>query len=79
MPLLHNPRPRPQYRVRRPERAANDPARGWGAYAGDGTWLQLDWDDFDTLLLGGSAECIPCGYGAAAAAAVTEAGSVMSS
>jgi hypothetical protein len=40
----------------------NDPDRGWGAYAGDRTWLGLDWDDFDVLFLGGSAECVPCGY-----------------
>jgi hypothetical protein len=40
----------------------NDPARGWGADSPEGEWLPLEWDDFDVLFLGGSAECVPCGW-----------------
>jgi hypothetical protein len=39
-----------------------DPGRGWGADGTDGSWLPLEWDDFDVLFLGGSAECAPCGW-----------------
>jgi hypothetical protein len=39
-----------------------DPARGWGADGPAGEWLPLDWDDFDVLFLGGSGECVPCGW-----------------
>jgi hypothetical protein len=39
-----------------------DPARGWGADGPAGEWLPVDWDEFDALFLGGSAECVPCGW-----------------
>lgn len=39
-----------------------DPVRGWGADGPAGEWLPVDWDEFDVLFLGGSAECVPCGW-----------------
>jgi hypothetical protein len=39
-----------------------DPARGWGADGPAGEWLPIEWDEFDVLFLGGSAECVPCGW-----------------
>lgn len=31
----------------------DEPGRGWGAYDTDGSWLALEWDDFQVLFLGG--------------------------
>lgn len=39
-----------------------DPARGWGADGPAGEWLPVEWDELDAVFLGGSAECVPCGW-----------------
>jgi hypothetical protein len=40
----------------------NDPARGWGADGPAGEWMPVEWDDLDAIFLGGSGECVPCGW-----------------